>query len=78
MQYSLGIDAGGTYTDAVLVRNTDGVIVNSNKALTYPDLHPDIKNVIDGLKPRIPEKHKACFGFHNILSESTEKNLRVL
>jgi N-methylhydantoinase A/acetone carboxylase, beta subunit len=50
MQYSLGIDAGGTYTDAVLVRDTDGVIVDSNKSLTtYPDLHPGIKNAIDGL-----------------------------
>ncbi|AKB12677.1 MAG TPA: hydantoinase/oxoprolinase family protein [Methanosarcina thermophila] len=52
MQYSLGIDAGGTYTDAVLVRDSDGVIVDSNKALTtYPDLHIGIKNVIDGLNP---------------------------
>ena len=52
MQYSLGIDAGGTYTDAVLIRDTDGVIIDSNKALTtYPDLHPGIKNVIDGLNP---------------------------
>ena len=38
MQYSLGIDAGGTYTDTVLIRDTDGAIVDSNKALTtYPD-----------------------------------------
>jgi N-methylhydantoinase A/oxoprolinase/acetone carboxylase beta subunit len=50
MQYSLGIDAGGTYTDAVLIRDTDGAIIDSNKALTtYPDLHKGIKNVIDGL-----------------------------
>jgi activator of 2-hydroxyglutaryl-CoA dehydratase len=53
MQYSLGIDAGGTYTDAVLIRDTDGAIVDSNKALTtYPDLRPGIKNVIDGLNPK--------------------------
>jgi len=52
MQYSLGIDAGGTYTDAVLIRDTDGAIVDSNKALTtYPDLHLGIKNVIDRLNP---------------------------
>jgi N-methylhydantoinase A/oxoprolinase/acetone carboxylase beta subunit len=52
MQYSLGIDAGGTYTDAVLIRDSDGTIVDSNKALTtYPDLHTGIKNVIDGLNP---------------------------
>ena len=44
MQYSLGIDAGGTYTDAVLIRDSDGIIVDSNKALTtYPDLHIGIK-----------------------------------
>ena len=50
MQYSLGIDAGGTCTDAVLIRDSDGVIVDSNKALTsYPDLQQGIKNVIDGL-----------------------------
>jgi N-methylhydantoinase A/oxoprolinase/acetone carboxylase beta subunit len=52
MQYSLGIDAGGTYTDTVLIRDTDGAIVDSNKALTsYPDLHFGIKNVIGGLNP---------------------------
>lgn len=52
MQYSLGIDAGGTYTDAVLIRDTDSAIVDSNKALTtYPDLHLGIKNVIDRLNP---------------------------
>lgn len=52
MQYSLGIDAGGTYTDAVIIRDSDGIIVDSNKALTtYPDLHPGIKNVLDSLNP---------------------------
>lgn len=52
MHYSLGIDAGGTYTDAVLVRNSDGQIVDSNKALTtYPDSLAGIKKVIDGLNP---------------------------
>ncbi len=50
MHYSLGIDAGGTYTDAVLVRDSDGEIVDSNKALTtYPDPLAGIKKVIDGL-----------------------------
>jgi len=52
MQYRLGIDAGGTYTDAVLIRGTDGAIVDSNKTLTtYPDFHLGIKNVIDSLNP---------------------------
>ncbi|MDD3316126.1 MAG: hydantoinase/oxoprolinase family protein [Methanosarcina sp.] len=50
MHYSLGIDAGGTYTDAVLIRDSDGEIIDSNKALTtYPDPLAGIKNVIDDL-----------------------------
>ncbi len=50
MHYSLGIDAGGTYTDAVLIRDSDGAIVDSNKALTtYPDPLEGIKKVIDSL-----------------------------
>ncbi|WP_214045302.1 hydantoinase/oxoprolinase N-terminal domain-containing protein [Methanomethylovorans sp.] len=53
MQYSLGIDAGGTYTDAVIIRNSDKKVVASNKALTtYPELLTGIKNVIDGLDPQ--------------------------
>jgi N-methylhydantoinase A/oxoprolinase/acetone carboxylase beta subunit len=56
MQYSLGIDAGGTYTDAVLIRDSDGVIVDSNKALTtYPDLLVGVKTVIDSLNPEYLE-----------------------
>ncbi len=59
MQYSLGIDAGGTYTDAVIIRDTDGAIVDSNKArTTYPDLHPGIKNAIDGLNPEYTKNIK--------------------
>ncbi|AKB18766.1 MULTISPECIES: hydantoinase/oxoprolinase N-terminal domain-containing protein [unclassified Methanosarcina] len=50
MAYSLGIDAGGTYTDSILLRNSDGMVVGSNKALTtYPDLLEGITNSIDGL-----------------------------
>ncbi|MEA1984807.1 MAG: hydantoinase/oxoprolinase family protein [Euryarchaeota archaeon] len=50
MQFSMGIDAGGTYTDAVIVRDSDGVVLDSNKArTTYPDLLIGIKNAIDGL-----------------------------
>ncbi len=59
MQYSLGIDAGGTYTDEVLIRDTDGAIVDSNKALTtYPDPLEGIKNVIDGLNSEYIENVK--------------------
>ena len=50
MAYSLGIDAGGTYTDSILIRNSDGAVIGSNKALTsYPDPLEGIRNSIDGL-----------------------------
>lgn len=52
MTYSLGIDAGGTYTDAVLLRDEDNIIIQSSKALTsYPDPLDGIKRSIDGLDP---------------------------
>ncbi len=57
MHYSLGIDAGGTYTDAVIIRDSDGSIIDSNKSLTtYPDLLPGIRNTLDGLDPHYLEK----------------------
>ncbi|MBP2029547.1 N-methylhydantoinase A/oxoprolinase/acetone carboxylase beta subunit [Methanohalophilus levihalophilus] len=50
MKYSLGIDAGGTYTDAVILRDSDGEIVAKMKArTTYPDLLLGIQNALDGL-----------------------------
>ncbi|WP_407355834.1 hydantoinase/oxoprolinase N-terminal domain-containing protein [Methanolobus sp. WCC5] len=50
MHYSLGIDAGGTYTDAILVKDSDGSVVSSAKALTtYPDLVGGIRNAIESL-----------------------------
>lgn len=50
MAYSLGIDAGGTYTDSILIRNSDGKVIDSNKALTtYPGLLGGITKAIDGL-----------------------------
>ncbi|WNY29190.1 hypothetical protein MmiEs2_14130 [Methanimicrococcus stummii] len=52
MAYSLGIDAGGTYTDAVLIREEDGAVVEAGKALTtYPDPVGGIKNSIGMLDP---------------------------
>ncbi|MGB9927403.1 MAG: hydantoinase/oxoprolinase family protein [Methanosarcina sp.] len=52
MHFSLGIDAGGTYTDAVVVRDSDGEVVQASKALTtYPDPLPGMKNAIDKLDP---------------------------
>jgi len=47
MAYSLGIDAGGTYTDAVLIREEDGIVAEAGKALTtYPDPIGGIKEAI--------------------------------
>ena len=52
MQYSLGIDAGGTFTDAVLIRDSDGMIVQKTKVLTtYPDPLGGISRAIDELDP---------------------------
>ncbi|WP_230629110.1 hydantoinase/oxoprolinase family protein [Methanosarcina barkeri] len=46
----MGIDAGGTYTDSIIIRDSDSKVMDSNKALTtYPDLLTGIKNSIDGL-----------------------------
>lgn len=57
MQFSLGIDAGGTYTDAILVRDSDGSVISSSKALTtYPDLISGIRNAIDNLEQEYLEK----------------------
>jgi N-methylhydantoinase A/oxoprolinase/acetone carboxylase beta subunit len=50
MHFSLGIDAGGTYTDAVIISDSNGKVVESSKALTtYPDPLPGMKNAIDKL-----------------------------
>jgi N-methylhydantoinase A/oxoprolinase/acetone carboxylase beta subunit len=46
----MGIDAGGTYTDSIIIRDSDGKVMDTNKALTtYPDLLEGIKNSINGL-----------------------------
>ncbi|MGB9927404.1 MAG: hydantoinase/oxoprolinase N-terminal domain-containing protein [Methanosarcina sp.] len=52
MQYSLGIDAGGTYTDTVILRDSDSRILDTSKALTtYPNLMTGIRNALDKLNP---------------------------
>lgn len=65
MIYSLGIDAGGTYTDAVLLKDEDNTIIQSNKALTsYPDPLVGITKAIDGLD-------SACLKDVKVVSVST-------
>ncbi|MBZ3935604.1 hydantoinase/oxoprolinase N-terminal domain-containing protein [Methanimicrococcus blatticola] len=56
---SLGIDAGGTYTDAALVDMDDRRILQSQKALTtYPNPLRGIQNVLDLLDPAILKQVK--------------------
>ncbi len=52
MKYSLGIDAGGTYTDIVVISESDKNIVDSSKSpTTYPNILDGISNAIDGIDP---------------------------
>ncbi|MCQ1536477.1 hydantoinase/oxoprolinase family protein [Methanosarcina sp. KYL-1] len=52
MKLGLGIDTGGTYTDAVIMDLSDGGILDSYKTLTtHSNLVEGIENVIAGLKP---------------------------
>jgi N-methylhydantoinase A/oxoprolinase/acetone carboxylase beta subunit len=49
---ALGIDTGGTYTDAVLLEGATGNVVATAKALTtYGDLSVGISEAIQGLEP---------------------------
>jgi N-methylhydantoinase A/acetone carboxylase, beta subunit len=65
MVYSLGIDAGGTYTDAVLIREEDGAVIESGKALTtYPD-------PINGIKQSIGFLDSSKLKEVNVVSLST-------
>lgn len=51
MKLGLGIDTGGTYTDAVLMDLSEGRILDFNKALTtHSNLVEGIENVVAGLK----------------------------
>ncbi|TGC10668.1 hydantoinase/oxoprolinase family protein [Methanolobus halotolerans] len=51
MNLGLGIDTGGTYTDAVIMDLEKGNIIDSHKSLTtYPDLIKGIENTLGGLK----------------------------
>ncbi|MGM0771730.1 MAG: hydantoinase/oxoprolinase N-terminal domain-containing protein [Halobacteriota archaeon] len=57
MKYGLGIDAGGTYTDAVIVREKDGRIIDCTKSpTTYPDPLLGIQNALDSLDPSYLKK----------------------
>lgn len=52
MKLGLGIDTGGTYTDAVIIDLSDGRVLETNKTLTtHSDLIRGIEGVISGLDP---------------------------
>lgn len=52
MSLRLGVDTGGTYTDAVLVETSDGTLVASRKAFTtHHNLAVGINAALDGLPP---------------------------
>ena len=54
MVYGLGIDTGGTYTDAVVMDFETGELIASNKSpTTYKDLTIGIKGAIEGLTDEI-------------------------
>jgi len=57
MSVSLGIDTGGTYTDAVLLDDARGVVIRTAKALTTRyDLSVGIKNAVELVLPiRVPQ-----------------------
>ncbi len=57
MSIALGIDTGGTYTDAVLVDQADGVVLTGAKALTtYYDLAIGIAEAIDAVLARAADR----------------------
>ncbi|MBP2029733.1 N-methylhydantoinase A/oxoprolinase/acetone carboxylase beta subunit [Methanohalophilus levihalophilus] len=57
MSVSLGIDAGGTYTDAVILDDEKNRVIEANKALTtYPDPLKGIKDALGGLSEQNLQK----------------------
>ncbi len=54
MKLAIGIDTGGTCTDAILYDFDTGKVLGQNKALTtYDDLTRGILNALDGLDPAL-------------------------
>ena len=47
--FLLGIDTGGTYTDAVLFHETDGVIAKAKSLTTRHDLAVGIAGAVDAV-----------------------------
>lgn len=57
MKLAIGIDTGGTCTDAILYDFETGKVLGQNKALTtYDDLTRGILESLDGLDPALCRK----------------------
>ncbi len=55
--YGLGIDAGGTYTDAVVLDFDTGKVIASCKAsTTQPDPSEGIRDALAGIEPALLPK----------------------
>ena len=55
--YRLGIDAGGTYTDAVVLDFDTGKVIASCKAsTTQPDPSEGIRDALAGIEPALLPK----------------------
>jgi N-methylhydantoinase A/oxoprolinase/acetone carboxylase beta subunit len=53
---SLGVDTGGTYTDAVLFDDVEGVVATAKALTTRHDLAVGIAEAVDGVLPAAPEE----------------------
>jgi N-methylhydantoinase A/oxoprolinase/acetone carboxylase beta subunit len=59
MNFGLGVDTGGTYTDTIIMDISTGTVMDTNKSLTtYPDLITGIKNALNGLNSKYLEDVK--------------------
>ncbi len=59
MAYRLGIDTGGTFTDAVLLDTKKGILATNKALTTYHDLFIGINEAVSGLLDRLNEQQKA-------------------
>ncbi len=72
MKLGLGIDTGGTYTDAVIMDLSEGKVLASNKALTtHSNLIEGIENVIAGLDQEYLEHVKLVSVSTTLATNST-------
>ena len=58
MALRLGIDTGGTFTDAVLLDTNKGILATNKALTTYHDLFIGINNAVIGLLDNISERYE--------------------